>query len=288
MDSDRPPLRLALLGFGNLGSAIVEGAIRHRTLHPREVIAIDPSAPARAAAERLGLRATDDPAQAAGAHALLIAVKPQMWPEVAAAISAFPTTPGEDSARLLVSVMAGIGSERIERDCGGRVRVVRAMPNTPARLGLGITAIATGRATPQERSFVREIFNAVGEIVEVPEAQFHAVTAVSGSGPAYVFRLAECMEQAAKRLGLSSAVARALVSRTIRGAGAMLVEDGADPAALRDAVTSRGGTTAAALEQFERWGMEPAVADAIVAAEARSRELSGEASSSAIEPPPAT
>lgn len=288
MDSDRLPLRLALLGFGNLGSAIVEGAIRHRTLHPREVIVVDPAAAARTAAERIGLRATDDPAHAVGSPTLLVAVKPQMWPEVAAAIEALPPLPGDEPTRLLVSVMAGIGTPRIEKECGGRVRAVRAMPNTPARLGLGITAIAAGRATPPERAFVREIFNAVGEIVEVPEAQFHAVTALSGSGPAYVFRLAECMEQAAKRLGLSAAVARALVSRTIRGAGAMLVEDGADPAPLRDAVTSRGGTTAAALEQFERWGMEPAVVDAIAAAEARSRQLSGEASSSEREPPPAT
>ena len=278
MDPARPSLRLALIGFGSLGSAIVEGAIRRRTLHPHEVIAIEPAPAARTSAARLGIRTTEDPAQAAGAPVLLVAVKPQVWPEVATAISALPALDGEDPNRLLVSVMAGLGSERIERECGGRVRVVRAMPNTPARLGLGITAIAAGRATPLERSFVRELFHAVGEIVEVPESQFHSVTAVSGSGPAYVFRLAECMEQAAKRLGLSAAVALALVSRTLRGAGAMLAEDGADPATLRDAVTSRGGTTAAALEQFERWGMEPAVVDAIAAAESRSRALSGDAS----------
>lgn len=277
MQSDPPTPRLALFGFGNLGSAIVEGAIRRRVLHPREVVAIEPEPAARAAAERLGLRATDEPEAAVSCEALLIAVKPQTWPQVAAAIAAMPPIAAGDAKRLLVSVMAGIASERIERECGGGVRVVRAMPNTPARIGLGITAIAANATSPEERAFVRKLFDAVGEIVEVPESQFHAVTAVSGSGPAYAFRLAECMEQAAKRLGLSAAVARALVSRTIRGAGAMLAEDGADPASLRDAVTSRGGTTAAALEQFERWGMEPAVVDAIAAAEARSRELSGDA-----------
>jgi pyrroline-5-carboxylate reductase len=277
MHFDPPTPRLALFGFGNLGSAIVEGAIRRRVLHPREVVAIEPEPAARAAAERLGLRATGEPSGAASCEVLLVAVKPQTWPQVATAIAALPPLDRGEAKRLVVSVMAGITSERIERECGGGVRVVRAMPNTPARIGLGITAIAANAASPQERAFVRQLFDAVGEIVEVPESQFHAVTAVSGSGPAYAFRLAECMEQAAKRLGLSAAVARALVSRTIRGAGGMLVEDGANPASLRDAVTSRGGTTAAALEQFERWGMEPAVVDAIAAAEARSRELAGDA-----------
>lgn len=274
MDPVSSPPRLALFGFGNLGSAIAEGAIRRRRLHPREILAIDPEPAARAAAERLGIRTSSAAAAAADAPALLVAVKPQQWPPVAEAIARFPDPPGAaEPARLLVSVMAGVGSDRMRRECGGRVRVVRAMPNTPARLGLAITALAAHDARPQERAFVRELFDSVGEIVEVPEDRFHAVTAVSGSGPAYVFRLAECMEQAARRAGLSAAVARALVSRTIRGAGAMLVEDGADPASLRDAVTSRGGTTAAALEQFERWGLEPAVADAIEAAERRSREL---------------
>jgi pyrroline-5-carboxylate reductase len=287
MLSDSPTPQLALFGFGNLGSAIVEGAIRRRVLHPREVVVVEPDPAARSAAERLGLRAGRDPSDAAACGRLLVAVKPQCWPAVASAIEALPPHSDGDATRLLVSVMAGIASSRIEQECGGRVRVVRAMPNTPARIGLGITAVAATLATPQERAFVRRLFDAVGEIVEVPESQFHAVTAVSGSGPAYVFRLAECMEQAAKRLGLSAAVSRALVSRTIRGAGSMLVEDGADPASLRDAVTSRGGTTAAALEQFERWGMEPAVVDAIAAAEARSRELSGDQPIAPESKPPA-
>lgn len=286
MHADSPMPQLALFGFGNLGSAIVEGAIRRRVLHPREVVVVEPEPAARSAAERLGLRASEDPAHAAICGRLLVAVKPQAWPAVASAIAALPPHPGDESKRLLVSVMAGIASSRIERECGGRVRVVRAMPNTPARIGLGVTALSANLATPTERAFARRLFDAVGEIVEVPESQFHAVTAVSGSGPAYVFRLAECMEQAAKRLGLSAAVARALVSRTIRGAGAMLVEDGTDPASLRDAVTSRGGTTAAALEQFERWGIEPAVVDAIAAAESRSRELSGDQPSASESAPP--
>jgi pyrroline-5-carboxylate reductase len=287
MLSDPPTPQLALFGFGNLGSAIVEGAIRRRVLHPREVVVVEPEPASRSAAERLGLRASSDPSDAAACGRLLVAVKPQCWPAVASAIEALPPHSDGDATRLLVSVMAGIASSRIERECGGRVRVVRAMPNTPARIGLGVTAVAATLASPQERAFVRRLFDAVGEIVEVPESQFHAVTAVSGSGPAYVFRLAECMEQAAKRLGLSAAVSRALVSRTIRGAGSMLAEDGADPASLRDAVTSRGGTTAAALEQFERWGMEPAVVDAIAAAEARSRELSGDQPVAPESTPPA-
>lgn len=264
-----PALRLAVFGFGNLGSALVEGAIRKRVLHPREVVAIEPDAARAARAARIGCRVGSDAEAARGASAALLSVKPQVWPEVAEGLAALP------AGRLLISVMAGIESTRIHSESGGTHRVVRAMPNTPARIGLGITAIAPSALGTDESAFVRGLFGSIGEVVEIPEEHLHAVTAVSGSGPAYIFRFAECMEAAAKQLGLPATVARALVSRTIRGAGAMLAEDGADPATLRDAVTSRGGTTAAALEQFERWGLEPAVCDAIAAAGERARQLAG-------------
>lgn len=268
-----------MLGFGNLGSAIAEGAIRRRVVHPRGVLVVDVDPARRAHAERLGCRVATSVDAIDVASPILVSVKPQIWHEVAAPLAATLASAAVGSARpLVVSVMAGLTSAAIGDALGGRAVVVRAMPNTPARIGLAITALAWPEEIPDAgRLPVRAIFESVGDVVELPESLLHAVTAVGGSGPAYVFKLAEGMERAAVELGIPVAIARRLVSRTIRGAGGMLVETDAEPATLRDAVTSRGGTTAAALEQFERWGMEPAVVDAIAAAEARSRELSGDA-----------
>lgn len=265
------PLTVAIFGYGNLGSAIVEGAVRRRLLHPREVVVVEPDSGARGRAERLGCRIARDASDWSAAPRAVVSVKPQAWGDVAASLAGHP------GDRLLISVMAGLPIVRIRADAGRTTRVARAMPNVPARLGLAITAIASDAGvSPEDAAYVRRLFEGIGEVVEIPERHFHAVTALSGSGPAYIFRLAECLEETARSLGLPPAVARALVSRTIRGAGAMLVEDGAEPERLRDAVTSRGGTTAAALEQFERWGLGPAVSDAVAAAAQRSRELAGE------------
>lgn len=266
------PPTVAIFGYGNLGSAVVEGAVRRRLLHPREVVVVEPDPGARGRAERLGCRIARDASDWRAAPRVVVSVKPQAWGEVAAALAGHP------GDRLLISVMAGLPIVRLRADAGRTTRVARAMPNVPARLGLAITAIASDAGiSPEDAAYVRRLFEGIGEVVEIPERHFHAVTALSGSGPAYIFRLAECLEETARSLGLPPAVARALVSRTIRGAGAMLVEDGAEPERLRDAVTSRGGTTAAALEQFERWGLGPAVSDAVAAAAQRSRELAGEA-----------
>jgi len=275
---------LVVLGFGNLGSAIAEGAIRRRLVHPRSVLAVDVDPARRGHAERLGCRVAAVVEEIASGPPTLVSVKPQIWPEVAPMLaSALPMPEGSDpghSAPMVVSVMAGRSSASIHEALGGRAVVARAMPNTPARIGLAITALAWPEGISEaQRRPVRSLLESVGEVVELPESLFHAVTAVSGSGPAYVFKFAEAMERAAIELGIPPIVARHLVADTVRGAGALLVEQDAEPSALRDAVTSRGGTTAAALEQFERWGLDPAVADAIRAAETRSRELSGDGTS---------
>jgi len=270
---------LVVLGFGNLGGAVAEGAIRRRLVHPRQVVAVDPDPARRGHAERLGCRVVEEIEPIGPGVPVLLSVKPQVWPEVAPSLSRIlaASDPSAPPA-LVVSVMAGCTSDSIADSLGGRAVVARAMPNTPARIGLAITALAwPSEISDADRAPIRGLFESVGEVVELPESLLHAVTAVGGSGPAYVFKLAESMERAAIDLGIPPAIARRMVSRTIRGAGGMLVEQDADPAALRDAVTSRGGTTAAALEQFERWGLEPAVADAIRAAERRSRELGGDA-----------
>lgn len=282
--SPTPLPGLNVLGFGNLGSAIAEGAIRRRLVHPRTVTAVDVEASRRTHAERLGCLASRSVEAIRPDVPTLLSVKPQVWPEVAPGLaSALRRDDAESPDRPLVaSVMAGTSIEAISTALGRAAIVARAMPNTPARIGLAITALAwPPDATPEAHAPIRTLFESVGEVVELPESLLHAVTAVSGSGPAYIFKFAESMEQAAIDLGIPPTVARHLVAHAVRGAGAMLVESDAEPAALRDAVTSRGGTTAAALEQFERWGLDPAVSDAIRAATARSRELSGDQTPSA-------
>lgn len=269
---------LVVVGFGHLGGAVAEGAIRRRLVHPQSVLAVDPDPARRGRAERLGCRTTASIESLPADAPILISVKPQVWPEIAPALAAALPERGETpTTPIVVSVMAGRSITDIAAALGHRAAVVRAMPNTPARIGLAITALAWSEGIGEEhRRPVRSLLESVGEVVELPESLFHAVTAVSGSGPAYIFKFAESMEQAAVDLGIPPIVARHLVAGTIRGAGAMLVEQDAEPTDLRDAVTSRGGTTAAALEQFERWGLDPAVSDAIRAAEARSRELGGD------------
>lgn len=269
---------LVVVGFGRLGGAVAEGAIRQRLVHPRSVLAIDPEPARRSHAERLGCSTAEAFGRVPPAAPVLISVKPQIWPEVAPKLAeALPPRDDATPPPVVVSVMAGHSIADISAALEGRAIVARAMPNTPARLGLAITALAWPDGISEEgREPVRSLLKSVGKVVELPESLFHAVTAVSGSGPAYIFKFAEGMEQAAIDLGIPPAVARHLVANTIRGAGEMLVEEGAEPGELRDAVTSRGGTTAAALEQFERWGLDPAVTDAIRAAEARSRELGGD------------
>lgn len=272
---DRPTV-LGVVGFGQLGSAMVDGLLATRRIRPDAILVLEPAVARRNDATRLGCRLAAGPAELAAAALLLVAVKPQTWPEIAPDLARLAPRPP------VLSIMAGLGRTRIADDLSGGPdpappRVARAMPNIPARMRLAITAIAGLEALrPEEAELARLILGSIGEIAEMPEPLFHAVTALSGSGPAYVFRLAECMEQAARDLGVPPAVARLLVSRTIRGAGAMLATEGSTPQTLRDMVTSRAGTTAAALEVLDRWGIEPTVVDAIRAADRRSRELAGE------------
>jgi pyrroline-5-carboxylate reductase len=162
----------------------------------------------------------------------------------------------------------------IEGPLGGMPSVVRAMPNTPARVGKGVTALATGRhTTDSTKQLAEAVFSAVGPVFWVTEDALDAVTALSGSGPAYVFLLAEAMVDAGVELGLEPEVAQTLTYETIEGAGRMLTRTGIDPATLRAQVTSKGGTTEAAIAVLEDADLRKTVAEAIAAARRRSQEL---------------
>jgi pyrroline-5-carboxylate reductase len=262
---------LIVIGFGSMASAIVEGALRAGLLSPAQVAAANPGEGGRARAERLGCRAFSRSAEALRAFPgarVLLGVKPQKLGEAASAAE------GLAADRCVVSVLAGATSASISAAFGSS-RVVRVMPNTPAKVGRGITAIANDTsATEDDAAFAHELFSSVGEVVAMPESMLDAFTGVCGSGPAYVFYLAEAMIRGAREVGFNESDADRLVRATIIGAAALLDEDRAhDPGELRARVTSKNGTTAAATETLNDAGVMEAVARAVVAARDRGREL---------------
>ena len=259
---------IAFIGAGNIGMAILSHALSRGTLEASRVLVADLDEQRREEASAFGCDVTSDTSSAGSISTLFLAVKPQGFDPVAAALGV------RDDARLIISVMAGIGSERMATAFGPGARIVRAMPNTPAWLGEGMTAIAAGLgATLEDMHCAREIFSSVGHVIEVDEPQLHAVTAVSGSGPAWIFRVAEACEKAAVEAGLSATQAAELVRYTIRGAGMLLTESREDPADLRRAVTTTGGTTAAGMDVMRERDLDGLFRDAIQAACKRSVEL---------------
>jgi pyrroline-5-carboxylate reductase len=202
----------------------------------------------------------------------VLAVKPQMMHSVASSLCEL----AQRQHPLVVSIAAGITSVQLERWLGGGIAVVRAMPNTPSLLGAGATGLyANARVSPAQRALVEELLAAGGITRGVEdEALMDTVTALSGSGPAYIFLLAEAMQAAAEGQGLPPDAARQLTLQTIHGAARMLLESGEDAATLRQRVTSPDGTTQAALESFEAMGFRDVVARAIAAATRRGGELS--------------
>ncbi len=256
---------LQLVGGGRMGEAIFAGLIRSGELLAEEIVVVE-ALPAR----RDQLRAAY-PQLVVGevptAAPTVIAVKPD---DVAAAVSAVVAA-GVDT---VLSVAAGVPLARLEEAAGSGVAVVRAMPNTPALVGAGVAALAPG-ADADETVLVwaERILGAVGDVVRVSEAQLDAVTGTSGSGPAYVFLVAEALIDAAVAEGLSRPVAERLVVGTVRGAGMMLAESGQSAGELRAGVTSPGGTTAAGLRALEDRAVRGAFAAAVAAATEASRRL---------------
>ena len=255
-----------------MGEAIIRGLVR-AGWDTADITAADTDEIKLAAlADDLGIHTTTDgAAAAAGRQVIAVVVKPNHVVEVVDGMVG-----ALDPGQVVLSIAAGIPIATYESRLPG-IPVVRAMPNTPALLGSGAAAIAAGtHAERMHMDRAAAILGAVGVVVEVEEAQIDAVTAVSGSGPAYVFLLAEAMQAAAQAEGLDPAVAEKLVNATVLGAGRMLTETDTDAATLRERVTSPNGTTAAALARFADGGFRRLVAEAIAAARRRSEELGRE------------
>ncbi len=262
---------LGFVGAGNMATALCRGILGAGLIPSSEVIASDPAKDRRAAFERVtGARTTPDNKNACGASTVILAVKPQVMPDVLAEVGRLLT-----ADQLVISIAAGVPIARIEAACAHSARVVRAMPNTPMLVGEGAAALCGGtHATDADRARAGELLGACGLVLEVgDEDQLHAVTALSGSGPAYVFLLAELMARAGEDLGLARDDALVLANQTVLGAGRMLVESGEPAEELRKRVTSPGGTTEAALRSMAEDGVLESLVRAIHRAGRRSREL---------------
>ncbi len=265
-DSEIAQRGLVLLGCGKMGSAMLAGWLA-KGLPAGSVWVQDPFPSDGVQAQ--GVHVNEDlPADPA---IVLIAVKPQMMAEALPALQAMG-----NGTTLFLSVAAGIGIATYERMLGAQTPIIRAMPNTPAAVGQGITAIiGNGSATAQHLEQAEALLSAVGQVVRLEgEDQMDAVTGVSGSGPAYVFHMIECLAAAGEAQGLTPDLAMALAKATVAGAGALAMQADEDPAQLRVNVTSPNGTTQAGLEVLMAENALPALMKATVAAAAdRSREL---------------
>jgi len=262
---------ISLLGFGNMGQAIVKGLLRKNIFSPSQIYIFDPADDKQQDAMKLGVQVLVSAGDLINkTKTLLIAVKPQM---IQSALEPLSSVINKDN--LIISIAAGISIRYLKELLKNtELRIVRTMPNTPALVGEGITAISFSKeCTEQDKSFAQQIFQSVGKTVIVPEEQIDMVTAVSGSGPAYFFYLCECMIEAGKSLGLSEETALALVRQTFYGSGALFISGDDLPEVLRARVTSKGGTTESALKTMETKNMKSVVIEAIHSAYHRAQEL---------------
>jgi pyrroline-5-carboxylate reductase len=264
-------MTIAILGGGVMGETLLSGLIRsgrppgqllvaHRRRERREELT-----------ERYGVEALTAAEAAHRADTLVLVVKPQDMSTLLAEIG-----PSVTSAQLVVSLAAGITSAVIESRLADGVPVVRVMPNTPALVDAGMAAVSPGtHCTEEQIEHAMDLLRATGKVIRVPEKLQDAVTAVSGSGPAYLFFVVEAMIEAGVHLGLPRATASELVIQTVVGSAKLLAETGEHPTVLREQVTSPAGTTAAAIRELEHHKVRAAFLSALEAARNRSRELAG-------------
>jgi len=265
--------QLGILGAGNMAEAIARGITGRGVLRPDQILAADVAKPRREFFTReLGIRAVADNAEVARqSRTLLLSVKPQQMQTALAGIGAVmsPDT-------LVISIAAAVSTAFIEKHLGPARpwRVIRTMPNTPMLVGEGTVAMAAGaHATSDDLAETRRLFEAAAQVIELPESKMDAVTALSGSGPAYFFYLVEQMIRAGVQMGLTPEQSRFLSVRTAQGAAKMLGTLPDSPEELRRKVTSPGGTTQAAIAYLDSHGAAEAIANAVIAAERRGKEL---------------
>ncbi|MCV7260444.1 pyrroline-5-carboxylate reductase [Mycobacterium shimoidei] len=283
--------RIAIIGGGSMGEALLSGLLRAGRQVKDLVVAERLPERARYLSDTYSVLVTSATEAAENATFVILAVKPTDVEAVVAEIARAAAEADDSPEQVFITVAAGVTTGYLESKLPAGTPVVRVMPNAPALVGAGISALAQGRfVSPEQVKEVKALFGSVGDVLTVSESQLDAVTAVSGSGPAYYFLMVEAMVDAGVTAGLSRPVATELVVQTMAGSAAMLLDRmqqdraaragaAADPALdttaaqLRAAVTSPGGTTAAALRELERRGFRTAVDEAIQAAKTRSEQL---------------
>lgn len=264
--------KIAFIGGGNMAEAVMRGLLREDVGVGICVAEINIKRRDELATQFPNVRVVEDAAEAAEwGEVVILAIKPQQYEGVLDQIEPVVT-----QKKLLISIMAGITTSSIEANLSPGCRVVRAMPNTPALIGAGATAVCSGRkASADDLDLARQIFALTGTSVAVEEKLMDAVTALSGSGPAYVFTFVEALSDAGVKNGLPRDVAALLAAQTVLGAARMIVETGEHPALLKEKVTSPGGTTISALHALENGSFRGVVMNAVEAACQKSKELAG-------------
>ena len=263
-------IQLGMIGGGMMGEALISRLVAQEIYASEQILVSDPQAERRKfLSDRYGVQTTSQNLEVAQAEVLLLAIKPQVFDRVVAALAGNKTP----SPSLILSILAGTPLEKLERAFPGKA-VIRAMPNTPATVGAGITAIAPGLlAQPHHLEQASRVFGAVGEVVEVAESYMDAITGLSGSGPGYVALMIEALADGGVAVGLPRAIATKLAIQTVKGSAQLLQDTGIHPAQLKDQVTSPGGTTIAGIAHLERAGVRSALIEAVRAAYVRSQEL---------------
>lgn len=264
--------KIAFIGGGNMAEAIIRGLLREDVGVGISVAEISPKRRDELTSQFPNVRVVGDAVEAAGwGEIIILAIKPQHSGGVLDLIERVVTPD-----KLVISIMAGIPCSKIEANLTPGCRVIRAMPNTPALIGAGATAVCSGRkASSDDLDIARQIFALTGTAVSVDEKLMDAVTGLSGSGPAYVFTFIEALSDAGVKNGLPRDIASQLAAQTVLGAARMVVETGEHPALMKEKVTSPGGTTIAGLHALENGSFRGIVMDAVEAACNRSKELAG-------------
>ena len=253
-----------------MGGALIEGMLKAGLVSPLNIIAADRDKTKLRTFARQKIKTTVDNVKAVKwGEVIILSVKPQHMNEVLTRINILPL-----KFKLFISIAAGIKTEILEKILG-QVRVIRVMPNTPALIGEGMSIVSLGRyARPPDKKIALDIFSSIGQVIILPEKNMDAVTALSGSGPAYFFFLMEALMAAGKKMGLSARDSLALTLQVARGAALLAQKSGIPPTKLREMVTSPGGTTEAAFKILKRRRVKEAIIAALIAAKQRSRELS--------------
>ena len=263
--------KVGFLGAGNMGEAIIKGLLA-AGLVPAGSIAATDARPERLAqvAEEYGIRAAaDNRALVAESDVVILAVKPQVMAPVLREVA-----PAVNADKLLISIAAGVATATLREFLGKPARLIRVMPNTPALVLEGATAIARGEGlAPGDLDVARELFEAVGRVVVLDEDHLDAVTGLSGSGPAYVAIVIEALADGGVKMGLDRATAMTLAAQTVLGSARLILDTGVHPGQLKDMVSSPGGTTIAGIAALEDGGLRRALIQAVERATLRSREL---------------